>query len=397
MSDGSGSGPRDQWRLATRLVRGGLTRSGHCETSEALYLNSGYVYDSALEAEQSFDGTLNRFVYSRFANPTVAMFEERLRQIEGAEVCRTTASGMAAVSAALLCKIRAGDRVVAARALFGSCSWVLTDLLPRYGVTVELVDGTDFSAWETALSTPAALVFIETPSNPTLELIDIAAVAELTHKAGGLLIVDNVFATPLLQRPLQLGADIVVYSATKHIDGQGRTLGGAILCSTSFATDHLGPYLRHTGPALSPFNAWVLLKGLETLELRVTRHIENAERVARYLESNDKIARVIYPGLDSHPQHALCKKQMGAGGPIVAFEPTGGKAASFALMDKLALIDISNNLGDAKSLITHPWTTTHASRPAEEKIAMGITEGLLRLSVGLEDAEDLIDDLAQAV
>jgi O-succinylhomoserine sulfhydrylase len=274
---------------------------------------------------------------------------------------------------------------------------VLTDLLPRYGVTVELVDGTDFSAWETALSTPAALVFIETPSNPTLELIDIAAVAELTHKAGGLLIVDNVFATPLLQRPLQLGADIVVYSATKHIDGQGRTLGGAILCSTSFATDHLGPYLRHTGPALSPFNAWVLLKGLETLELRVTRHIENAERVARYLESNDKIARVIYPGLDSHPQHALCKKQMGAGGPIVAFEPTGGKAASFALMDKLALIDISNNLGDAKSLITHPWTTTHASRPAEEKIAMGITEGLLRLSVGLEDAEDLIDDLAQAV
>jgi O-succinylhomoserine sulfhydrylase len=393
----SSGSAKDKYRLATRLVRGGLTRSGHCETSEALYLNSGYVYDSALEAEQSFDGTLNRFVYSRFANPTIAMFEERLRLIEGAEVCRTTSTGMAAVSAALLCSIRAGQRVVASRALFGSCSWVLTDLMPRYGVTVELVDGADLVAWEKALSSPTALVFIETPSNPTLELIDIAAVAELTHKAGGLLIVDNVFATPLLQRPLELGADIVVYSATKHIDGQGRTLGGAILCSTQFATDHLGPYLRHTGPALSPFNAWVLLKGLETLELRVARHVENAEKVARYLESNGKIARVIYPGLESHPQHALCKKQMGAGGPIVAFEPKGGKVAAFALMDKLDLIDISNNLGDAKSLITHPWTTTHASRPAEEKIAMGITEGLLRLSVGLEDAQDLIDDLAQAL
>ena len=388
---------KNQWRLATQLVRGGLTRSSHCETSEALYLNSGYVYDSALEAEQSFDGTLNRFVYSRFANPTVAMFEERLRQIEGAEVCRATASGMAAVSAALLCKLRAGDRVVASRALFGSCSWVLTDLMPRYGAQVELVDGTDLAAWATALSKPASLVFLETPSNPTLELIDIAAVAELTHKAGGLLIVDNVFATPLLQKPLALGADIVVYSATKHIDGQGRCLGGAILCSTQFATDHLGPYLRHTGPALSPFNAWVLLKGLETLALRVARHVENAGRVAAYLESNGKIAQVVYPGLPSHKQHDLCKKQMGGGGPIVAFEPKGGKAAAFALLDRLQLIDISNNLGDAKSLITHPWTTTHASRPAEEKLAMGITEGLVRLSVGLEDAEDLIEDLGQAL
>jgi len=399
MSDGSGSesNKQDQWRLATRLVRGGLTRSGHCETSEALYLNSGYVYDSALEAEQSFDGTLNRFVYSRFANPTVAMFEERLRQIEGAEACRATASGMAAVSAALLCKIRAGDRVVASRALFGSCSWVLTDLMPRYGVTVELVDGTSLPAWEKALSKPTALVFLETPSNPTLELIDIAAVAGLTHKAGGLLVVDNVFATPLLQRPMALGADIVVYSATKHIDGQGRTLGGAILCSTQFLTDHLGPYLRHTGPALSPFNAWVLLKGLETLDLRVARHVENAGRVARFLESQDAIARVIYPALPSHPQHELYARQMGGGGPIVAFEPKGGKPAAFALLDRLRLIDISNNLGDAKSLITHPWTTTHASRPAEEKKAMGITEGLVRLSVGLEDAEDLIEDLAAAL
>ena len=256
------SGSKDQWRLATRLVRGGLTRSAHCETSEAIYLNSGYVYDSAQEAEQSFDGTLNRFVYSRFANPTVGMFEERLRQIEGAEACRATASGMAAVHAAMLCKLRAGDRVVASRALFGSCSWILTDLLPRYGVLVELIDGTDPAAWQAALAKPTAMVFIESPSNPTLELIDIALVADLTHKAGGLLIVDNVFATPLLQKPLDLGADIVVYSATKHIDGQGRCLGGAILCSTQFMTDHLGPYLRHTGPALSPFNAWVLLKGL---------------------------------------------------------------------------------------------------------------------------------------
>ena len=392
----SGSG-KDQWRLATRLVRGGLTRSGHCETSEALFLNSGYVYDSALEAEQSFDGTLSRFVYSRYANPTIAIFEERLRQIEGAEACRGTSSGMAAVSAALLCSVKAGDRVVAARALFGSCSWVLTDLMPRYGVTVELVDGKDLAAWERALSKKTALVFIESPSNPTLELIDIKAVADLTHKAGGLLIVDNVFATPLLQKPLQLGADIVVYSATKHIDGQGRTLGGAILCSKPFLDDHLQPYLRHTGPALSPFNAWVLLKGLETLELRVTRHVENAEKVASFLDTNAKVARAIYPGLPSHPQHDLCKKQMLGGGPIVAFEPKGGKAAAFALMDKLELIDISNNLGDAKSLITHPWTTTHANRPAEEKLAMGITEGLLRLSVGLEDGQDLIDDLAAAL
>ncbi len=393
----SASGSKDQWRLATRLVRGGLDRSAHCETSEAVFLNSGYVYDSALEAEQSFDGTLDRYVYSRFANPTVSMFEERLRQIEGAEACRATASGMAAVSAALLCSLRAGDRVVASRALFGSCSWVLNDLMPRYGAKVELVDGTNLAAWERALATPTALVFLETPSNPTLELIDIAAVAKLTHKAGGLLIVDNVFATPLLQRPIELGADIVVYSATKHIDGQGRTLGGAILCSNQFMTDHLGPYLRHTGPALSPFNAWVLLKGLETLELRVSRHIDNAVRVATFLEGHAKIERVIYPGLPSHPQHDLCKRQMGAGGPIVAFEPKGGKPAAFALLDALQLIDISNNLGDAKSLITHPWTTTHASRPAEEKEAMGITEGLVRLSVGLEDADDLIEDLTQAL
>jgi O-succinylhomoserine sulfhydrylase len=385
--------PDHPWRLATRLVRGGLTRSPHSETSEALYLNSGYVYDSALEAEQSFDGTLNRFVYSRFANPTVAMFEERLRQIEGADACRGTSSGMAAVHAALLCHLRAGDRVVAARALFGSCAWILTDLLPRYGILVELIDGTDEHAWREALSRPVRSVFIETPSNPTLELVDIALVADLTHRAGGLLLVDNVFATPLLQRPLALGADVVIYSATKHIDGQGRCLGGAVLCGASFLTDFLGPYLRHTGPAMSPFNAWVLLKGLETLELRVSRHVENAGHIAAFLEADPRVARVIYPGLPSHPHYALAQRQMAGGGPIIAFEPKGGKAAAFALQDHLILIDISNNLGDAKSLITHPWTTTHASRPVAEKRQMGIDESLLRLSVGLEDVQDLMEDL----
>ena len=385
------------WRLATRLVRGGLNRSQHKETSEALYLNSGYVYDSALEAEQSFDGTKERFVYSRFANPTISMFEERLRQLEGAEACRGTASGMAAVHAAMLCCVKAGDRVVAARALFGSCSWMLTDLLPRYGVEVELVDGADEAQWKAALSRPVRWVFIESPSNPTLELVDIAMVAKLTHAAGGLLLVDNVFATPLLQRPMALGADVVIYSATKHIDGQGRCLGGAVLCGTQFMTDHLGPFLRHTGPALSPFNAWTLVKGLETLELRVTRHVENAARIALFLEGHKKVAKVIYPGLASHPHHELAKRQMASGGPMLAFEPKGGKQAAFNLQDNLRLIDISNNLGDAKSLIAHPWTTTHASRPADEKLRMGISQSLLRLSVGLEDVDDLIEDLDNAL
>jgi len=386
-----------QWKLATKLVRGGTTRTGFSETSEALFLNSGYVYESAEEAEESFDGTRERFVYSRFRNPTVAMFETRLAALEGAEACRATSSGMAAVHAAILSQVRAGDRVVAARALFGSCLWIITDLLPRYGVTVELVDGTDLDAWARALSQPTRLVFVESPSNPTLELIDLAAVAKLTHAAGGKLIVDNVFATPLLQKPLELGADVVVYSATKHIDGQGRCLGGAILCDNALLTDVIGPFLRHTGPSLSPFNGWVLLKGLETLELRVTRHIENAAKVAAFLEGHPKIARVLYPGLPSHPHYALAQQQMTGGGAIVAFELKEGKPAAYHLLNGLELIDISNNLGDAKSLITHPWTTTHQSRPPAEKLGMGITEGLLRLSVGLEDADDLIADLAQAL
>ncbi len=391
--------PRDakSWRPQTRLVRGGLARSDFSETSEALFLTSGYVYDSALEAQESFDGTRERFVYSRFRNPTVATFEDRLALLEGAEACRATASGMAAVHAALLCQVKAGDRVVAARALFGSCSWIIGDLLPRYGVTVEFVDGTDLAAWERALSQPTACVFIETPSNPTLEIIDIAAVAALAHGAGARLVVDNVFATPWLQSPLKLGADVVVYSATKHIDGQGRCLGGAILADTAFITDVLGPFLRHTGPALSPFNAWVLLKGLETLGLRVERHCANALVVASALEQLPGIRRVLYPALPSHPQHALAMRQMTAGGSIVTFEVDGGKEAAFRLLDRLQLIDISNNLGDAKSLITHPSTTTHQRLSAEDKLRQGIGEGLLRLSVGLEDALDLVDDLTTAI
>ncbi len=387
----------EQWRLATRLVRGGLSRTPFCETSEALFLNSGYVYDSAEESEESFDGTRQRFVYSRFRNPTVAMFEDRLALVEGAEACRATASGMAAVHAALVSQVRAGDRVVAARALFGSCRWIIGDLLPRFGVEVDFVDGADLDQWRAALAKPTRCVFIETPSNPTLELIDVTAVAELTHAAGGRLVVDNVFATPILQKPLALGADVVVYSATKHIDGQGRCLGGAVLGSSAFVADVLGPYLRHTGPCLSPFNAWVLLKGLETLELRMARHVQNAERIAALLDGHDQIARVLYPTLPSHPQHALAARQMSGGGSIIAFEPKGGKERAYRLLNALKLIDISNNLGDAKSLITHPWTTTHQSRSAEEKRGMGITEGLLRLSVGLEDCQDLSDDLVGAL
>ncbi|HVI49945.1 MAG TPA: O-succinylhomoserine sulfhydrylase [Candidatus Sulfotelmatobacter sp.] len=395
MSDKS-SNPND-WQLATRLVRGGLTRTGHSETSEALFLNSGYVYESAQEAEESFDGTRERYVYSRFRNPTVSIFEDRLAQIEEAEVCRATSSGMAAVHAALLSQVRAGDRVVGSQALFGSCMWILTDLLPRYGVEVELVPGPDLDAWKKALSKPTRCVFLESPANPSLELIDIAAVAELAHAAGAVVVVDNVFATPLLQKPLALGADVVVYSATKHIDGQGRCLGGAVLCSNQFLNDVLGPYLRHTGPCLSPFNAWVLLKGLETLELRVSRHVENAQKVAEFLEAHPAIEQVRYPGLPSHPQYALAQRQMAGGGAVVAFSVKGGKAAAYKLLNGLRLIDISNNLGDAKSLITHPWTTTHQSRSPEEKLRMGIGEGLLRLSVGLEDVRDLTADLAQAL
>ncbi len=386
-----------RWRPRTRQVRAGLNRSDFCETSEALFLTSGYVYDSALEAEQSFDGTRDRMVYSRFKNPTVLTFEERLAAIEGAEACRATASGMAAVHAALLCQVKAGDRVVAARALFGSCHWIIHDLLPRFGIEVEFVDGPDLDAWERALSRPTRAVFVETPANPTLELVDLAAVADLAHRAGARLVVDNVFATPVFQSPLALGADVVVYSATKHIDGQGRCLGGAVLGSAEFCTDVLGPYLRHTGPCLSPFNAWVLLKGLETLDLRVERAAANALAVARFLEGRPEVARARHPGLDSHPQRDLARRQMRGFGTMVAFDLAGGREAAYRLMDRLELVDISNNLGDAKSLVCHPWTTTHQRMAPEDKLAMGIGEGMLRLSVGLEDEADLIEDLANAL
>lgn len=390
----------DQWSPRTLLVRGAVNRSEFSETSEALYLNSGFVYESAEEAEGSFNGEKDRFVYSRFRNPTIDVFEQRLALIEGARFCRATASGMAAVFAALACTVKAGDRVVASRALFGSCRYIIAEILPAWGVEVEFVHGPDIDAWKAAFSKPAQAVFVETPSNPTLELVDLRAVADLAHAAGALVIVDNVFATPILQRPFALGADVVVYSATKHIDGQGRCLGGAILTNDeTWFEEKIGLFLRHTGPCLSPFNAWVLAKGLETLDLRIARHVANAEAVAAFLESRvgSGIARVLYPTLDSHPQADLARRQMSGGGTIVALEVEGGKEGAFRLLNRLSLMDISNNLGDAKTLICHPATTTHASLPDEEKAAQGLTPGLLRLSVGLEDAADLVRDLETAL
>jgi len=397
MSERKSRGSNAQWRPRTRLVRGGLDRSKHRETSEALFLTSGYVYDEAAEAEAAFAAKEStRFVYSRFGNPTVAAFEERLRLFEGAEAARATATGMAAVFAALMSQVRAGDRVVASRALFGSCSFIVSDLLPRYGVETRFVDGTDLAQWEAALAKPTRAVFVETPSNPMLDVIDLAEVVRLGHRAGARIVVDNVFAIGA-QQPLALGADVVVYSATKHIDGQGRTLGGAILGSRAFVEQELQPFLRHTGPALSPFNAWVLLKGLETLALRLDAQSATAARVARFLESRPSVARVFYPGLDSHPQAALARRQMQNGGSLLAFAMKGGKKAAFAVLDALELVDISNNLGDSKSLACHPATTTHQRLKPEERQELGITDGVLRLSVGLEDGDDLEADLARAV
>ncbi len=386
------------WRPATRLVRGGTQRSGFDETSESIFMTSGYVYGSCEEAEEAFKGDKLRYVYSRYANPTLSMFEERLALLEGAKHCVSTSSGMAAVFAALASQLKAGDRIVASRALFGSCLYIVTEQLPKFGITADIVDGTDLDAWEQALSTPANVVFLETPSNPCLEVIDLRRVAELAHAAGARVVVDNVFATPILQRPLDLGADIVMYSATKHIDGQGRTLGGAILTNdTEFLDDHLTPWMRHTGPALSPFNAWVLLKGLETLAVRVQQQCANADKVARYLETHANTGKVLYPGLPSHPQHNLAMSQMDAGSTLVAFEIAGGKDGAFKTLNALNVIDISNNLGDSKSLITHPATTTHQRLSNDEKATLGITDGLVRLSVGLEDADDLIEDLDRAL
>jgi O-succinylhomoserine sulfhydrylase len=396
-SAGGKKGAASTWRQATRLVRGGTHRSPHGETSEALWLTSGYVYENAAEAEARFKGEREGFMYSRYGNPTIAMLEERLALLEGAEDCFATASGMAAVYAALICQLKAGDRVVGAKALFGSCHHILTQILPRFGIEVTLVDGPNLDQWEAALRPGAACIFLETPANPTLELIDIGAVAALARPAGASLIVDNVFATPLHQHPLELGADVVVYSMTKHIDGQGRCLGGAVLGNRSFIREKLQTFMRHTGACLSPFNAWVMLKGLETLSLRVEQMCANALRVAQALESENRVMRVLYPGLASHPQHDLARRQMQGFGSVLSFELDGGQPAAHRFLDALRLFDISNNLGDAKSLATHPTTTTHRAMGAEARKAIGVSDGMVRLSVGLEDVQDLVDDIRQAL
>ncbi len=382
---------------ATLLVHGGIARSQFAETAEALFLTSGFVYDSAEQAAATFAGTVEHYQYSRFGNPTIAMLEARLAALEGAEACRATASGMAAVHAALLCHLKAGDRVVAARALFGSCHWIVSTLLPRYGIKTEFVDGADPAAWHAALREPAALVLLETPSNPMLEIIDLKAVSGLAHRAGALVVVDNVFATPLLQKPLALGADIVVYSATKHLDGQGRVLGGAVLGPKAWIENTLQPFLRNTGPALSPFNAWVLLKGMETLALRVAAASATAVRIADFLAGRAEVERVWYPFRPDHPQERLAKAQMTGGGTVVSFALGGGRAEAFATLDAFRLIAISNNLGDTKSLATHPATTTHMRIGEAERARLGITEKVIRLSVGLEDPADLEADLGQAL
>ena len=385
------------WRPATRLVHGGVLRSQFMETAEAIYMNSGYTYGSAEEAEAAFDNSKPRFVYSRYANPTVQMFEERMALLEGAEACRGTSSGMAAVFAALLCQLKTGDRIVSSDALFGSCHFIVNDILPRYGIVSELVDGRDMEAWKRALATPAKVVFLETPSNPSLRLVDLAAVSQLAHAAGARVVVDNVFASPLLQKPLELGADVVVYSATKHIDGQGRALGGAILGTNKFIVDELQPFYRHTGPALSPMNAWIMLKGLETMPLRVAHSGTTALAIAGFLSKHAKVAAVLYPGLASHPQHALAKKQMSGGGTVLSFEVAGGKQGAFRFLNALKLILISNNLGDSKSLATHPATTTHQRLGPVLRAQQGIPDGLVRVSIGLEDVADLEADLSQAL
>ena len=386
-----------EWSEATQLVRGGLARSRFDETAEALYLTSGFVYSSAEEAESAFAGEHDRYIYGRYGNPTVSVFEERLRLLEGAEACRGVASGMAAVYAALACHVSAGDRIVASRALFGSCHVILDEILPRMGVETELIDGTDLDEWERALAPGANAVFFETPSNPGLEIIDLAAVCDLAHAAGAIVIVDNIFASPILQKPMEFGVDVVVYSATKHIDGQGRTLGGAVLGTSDFVNGPLQQFLRHTGPSLSPFNAWVFVKGLETMRLRVEAMSRSAEELAVRLSAHPALERVCYPTLDSHPQAELARKQMSMGGTVLTMDIAGGKAAAFDALNRLQLLDISNNLGDSKSLVTHPATTTHRRLPPEARAAVGIGEGMVRVSVGLEDVEDLYNDLDQAL
>jgi O-succinylhomoserine sulfhydrylase len=386
-----------QYHPETRLVQAGTLRSQFGETSESLFLTQGFVYDSAEECEERFASATPGFLYSRFSNPTVAMFETRMAAFEGAEAARATATGMAAVTAALVGQVRAGDHVVAAKALFGACRWVVEDFLPRFGVASTLVDGLDLDAWRRAVRPNTKVLFLESPTNPTLDVIDIAAVAKIAREAGARLVVDNVFATPLWQSPLALGADCVVYSATKHIDGQGRCLGGIILASEQFIQEHIHMLLRQTGPSMSPFNAWVLLKGLETLHLRVRRQTDTAATVADALAGHPNIVRLVYPGRPDHPQAAIVQKQMRGGSTLVAFEVAGGKRGAFRFLDALKLVRITNNLGDAKSLVTHPATTTHQRLTAEQRDELGIGDGLVRFSAGLEHPDDIVNDLLTAL
>jgi O-succinylhomoserine sulfhydrylase len=388
---------RKEYRTATSLIRGGANRSANNETAEALYMTSGFVYESAEQAAAAFRDEADVFVYSRYGNPTVKMFEDRLALLEGAEACRATGTGMAAVFGALACQLEAGDRVVASRALFGACHAILTKILPRWGIKTELIDGTDLAAWKAALARPAKVVFLESPSNPLLDLVDIEAVAALAHAAGAKVLVDNVFASPLYQKPLTLGADVVIYSTTKHIDGQGRLLGGAVLGPRSFVEDVFLPFYRQTGAAISAFNAWVMLKSLETLPLRVAAQTNNASKIANWLAQHPKIRKISYPGHPSHPQYELAQRQMSGFGSLLAFEIKGGEPAAFQCLNALNLIDISNNLGDSKSLACHPYTTTHSNMSPEDRASLGITDGHIRLSVGLEDCVDLIEDLDQAL
>ncbi|EYR83197.1 O-succinylhomoserine sulfhydrylase [Shinella sp. 838] len=385
------------WRPATQLVHGGTTRSQHGETAEAIFLTQGFVYDTSAAAEARFKGETDGFIYARYGSPTNDMFEKRMCMLEGAEDARATASGMAAVTAAILCQLKAGDHIVAARALFGSCRWVVETLAPKYGIECTLVDGRDLSNWEKAIQKNTKVFFLESPTNPTLEVIDIAGVAKLANQIGAKVVVDNVFATPLFQKPLELGAHVVVYSATKHIDGQGRCLGGVVLSDKQWIDENLHDYFRHTGPAMSPFNAWTLLKGIETLPLRVKQQTENASRIADFLADQSQVARVIYPGRKDHPQADIIAKQMTGGSTLVCFELKGGKDAAFALQDALEVVKISNNLGDAKSLITHPATTTHKNLTDEARAELGISAGTVRLSAGIEDSEDLLEDFTRAL
>jgi O-succinylhomoserine sulfhydrylase len=389
--------PSRTWRPETRLVHSGTLRSQYGETSEALFLTQGFVYDSAEQCEARFKGEDPGFLYSRFSNPTVAMFERRMADLEGAETARATATGMAAVTTAMLAPLKAGDHVVAAKALFGSCRYVVENLLPRYGIESTLVDGLDLDQWKKAMRPNTKTLFLESPTNPTLDVLDIGAIAEIAHAGGARLVVDNVFATPIWQSPLALGADVVTYSATKHIDGQGRCLGGVILSSNDFIQEHIHTFLRQTGPAISPFNAWVLLKGLETLGIRVKTQTESAAAIADALAKHPKISRLIYPGRDDHPQAATVKKQMRGGSTMIGFEVKGGKAAAFRTLNGLKIACISNNLGDAKTIVTHPATTTHQRLSPEDRAELGIGEGFIRYSTGLEHVEDLIDDLTAAL